>query len=122
MQKARRHSTKLLRPLVSARFQVLLHSAVRGSFHLSLTVLCAIGHHIVFRLGWWSTLLPAGFLVPCGTLVSVSRSTLSPTGLLPSLAELSISLPLKSRVHVTDPQPRGACPPVWPLSRSLAAT
>ena len=39
MQKARRHSLKLLRPLVSARFQVLLHSAVRGSFHLSLTVL-----------------------------------------------------------------------------------
>ena len=39
MQKARRHSLTLLRPLVSARFQVLLHSAVRGSFHLSLTVL-----------------------------------------------------------------------------------
>ena len=39
MQKARRHSSTLLRPLVSARFQVLLHSAVRGSFHLSLTVL-----------------------------------------------------------------------------------
>ena len=39
MQKARRHSTKLLRPLVSTRFQVLFHSPVRGSFHLSLTVL-----------------------------------------------------------------------------------
>ena len=94
----------------------------RGSFHLSLTVLCAIGHHIVFRLGWWSTLLPAGFLVPCGTLVSVRRSTFSLTGLLPSLAGLSIPLPLKSYVLSTDPQPRGACPPVWPLSRSLAAT
>ena len=94
----------------------------RGSFHLSLTVLCAIGHHIVFRLGWWSTLLPAGFHVPCGTLVSVSRLTFSLTGPLPSLAELSNSLRLKSNVHVTDPQPRGACPPVWPLSRSLAAT
>ena len=30
---------KPLRPLVGARFQVLFHSAVRGSFHLSLTVL-----------------------------------------------------------------------------------
>ena len=39
MQKARRHPSKGLRPLVGARFQVLLHSAVRGSFHLSLTVL-----------------------------------------------------------------------------------
>ena len=39
MQKARRHPTKGLRPLVGARFQVLLHSPVRGPFHLSLTVL-----------------------------------------------------------------------------------
>ena len=39
MQKARRHTTCVLRPLVSIRFQVLFHSAIRGSFHLSLTVL-----------------------------------------------------------------------------------
>ena len=39
MQKARRHSQKLLRPLVGARFQVLFHSSVRSAFHLSLTVL-----------------------------------------------------------------------------------
>ena len=39
MQKARRHPTKGLRPLVSAWFQGLFHSSVRGSFHLSLTVL-----------------------------------------------------------------------------------
>ena len=39
MQKARRHGTSPLRPLVSTRFQVLFHSPVRGSFHLSLTVL-----------------------------------------------------------------------------------
>ena len=39
MQKARRHPTKGLRPLVGVRFQVLFHSAVRGSFHLSFTVL-----------------------------------------------------------------------------------
>ena len=38
MQKARRHPYGL-RPLVSAWFQVLFHSPVRGSFHLSLTVL-----------------------------------------------------------------------------------
>ncbi len=39
MQKARRHATKALRPLVGVRFQELFHSAVRGAFHLSLTVL-----------------------------------------------------------------------------------
>ena len=39
MQKARRHSNKLLRPLVGVRFQGLFHSSFRGSFHLSLTVL-----------------------------------------------------------------------------------
>ena len=38
MQKARSHPEGLL-PLVSARFQVLFHSPVRGTFHLSLTVL-----------------------------------------------------------------------------------
>ena len=40
MQKARRHHAKAwLRPLVGVWFQVLFHSPVRGSFHLSLTVL-----------------------------------------------------------------------------------
>ena len=56
----------------------------RGSFHLSLTVLCAIGRFVVFCLGWWSTLLPTGFLVPRGTLdpglldvLSLTRVSLS---------------------------------------------
>ena len=35
----------------------------RGSFHLSLTVLCAIGSCHVFSLGGWSPQLPPGFLV-----------------------------------------------------------
>ena len=94
----------------------------RGSFHLSLTVLCAIGHHIVFRLGGWSPRLPAGFLVSCGTLVPASRVRLSSTGLSPSLAALSNALPLDVHVHVAGPQPQKACSLVWPLSRSLAAT
>jgi hypothetical protein len=41
MQKARRHSAEL-RPLVSARFQVLFHSPHRGSFHLSVTLLSSL--------------------------------------------------------------------------------
>ena len=39
MQKARRHHTKWLRPLVSERVQGLFHSSIRSTFHLSLTVL-----------------------------------------------------------------------------------
>src|SRR5690606_7492457 len=39
MQKARRHPTKGLRPLVGVWFQDLFHSLVQGSFHLSHTVL-----------------------------------------------------------------------------------
>ena len=42
----------------------------RGSFHLSLTVLCAIGHQVVFSLGRWASRLPTRFLVPRGTLDS----------------------------------------------------
>ena len=40
----------------------------RGPFHLSFTVLCAIGHRGVFRLGGWSLRLPTRFLVSRGTL------------------------------------------------------
>ena len=41
MQKARRHPkiNFRLRPLVGVRFQVLFHSLIQGTFHLSLTVL-----------------------------------------------------------------------------------
>ncbi len=53
--------------LVGIRFQVLFHSPYRSSFHLSLTVLCAIGHRGVFSLGRWSSQLPTGFLVSRGT-------------------------------------------------------
>ena len=60
----------------------------RGSFHLSLTVLCAIGHQNVFRLGGWSPRLPTGFLVSCGTLDPEGLLPISPTGFLPSLIPL----------------------------------
>ena len=60
----------------------------------------------VFSLGRWSSLLPAGFLVSCGTLVSASLFRLSFTGLLPSSVGLSRPLQLNFQVHVADPQPR----------------
>ena len=39
----------------------------RGSFHLSFTVLCAIGHYVVFSLGGWSPRFPTRFHVSRGT-------------------------------------------------------
>ena len=41
----------------------------RGAFHLSLTVLFAIGCQVVFSLGRWSSLLPTGYHVSGGTRV-----------------------------------------------------
>jgi hypothetical protein len=66
-----------------------------GSFHLSLTVLCAIGHDRIFSLGRWSSQLQTGFLVPRLTHEQPTESDpLSPTGLSPSLARLSSRLRL----------------------------
>ncbi len=78
----------------------------RGPFHLSLTVLCAIGHQVVFSLGGWSPLLPTGFLVSRGTLVPARILRLSTTGLLPPLAGLSFPIRLGFRYDCAGPQPR----------------
>ena len=80
----------------------------RGAFHLSLTVLSAIAHQVVFSLGGWSLLLPTGFLVSRGTLDPRSVLKISSTGFLPSSIPLSkgvrLSLALPYRV-------RNPCPP-----------
>ena len=54
LQKARCQGELTLLPLqlhVSRRFQDLFHSPRRGTFHRSLTVLCAIGHCVYLALG-----------------------------------------------------------------------
>ena len=70
----------------------------RGPFHLSFTVLCSIGHQVVFSLAGWSPLLPTGFLVSRGTPDAAAPPSPSPTGLSPSLAGLPSSVPLGTRV------------------------
>ena len=64
MQKARRHPINGLRPLVGIRFQGLFHSFIQGSFHLSLTVLCAIGPYQCFALEGGPPSFPQGFSCP----------------------------------------------------------
>ena len=72
----------------------------RGSFHLSLTVLFAIGHMVVFSLWRWSSFLPSGFLVSRRTPDPFRLRTILPTGLLPRFAELSNSLRLSFSVRL----------------------
>jgi hypothetical protein len=61
MQKARRHSTKLLRPLVGTRFQVLFHSPSGVLFTFPSRYLSAIGHQGVLSLGGWSPQIQSAF-------------------------------------------------------------
>ena len=68
LQKARRHPARGLRLLAGARFQALFHSPLGVLFTFPSRYLFAIGRGRVFSLGGWSPLLPAGFLVPGGTL------------------------------------------------------
>ena len=49
------------------RVSVSISLPSRGSFHLSLTVLFAIGHWLVFSLGRWASHFPTGFHVSRGT-------------------------------------------------------
>ena len=93
----------------------------RGSFHLSLTVLFAIGHWVVFRLGGWSPLIQTRFHVSRPTLDTLYDYLISSTGILPSASELSRSLRL-SKPHLMSVRNPTSKLVVWPLSRSLAAT
>ena len=66
----------------------------RGPFHLSLTVLYAIGHWVVFSLGGWSPRLPTRFPVSRGTPDPARPFLFSCTGLSPSLAGSPKAVPL----------------------------
>src|SRR6478735_12338759 len=61
MQKARRHRTSLLRPLVGTRFQVLFHSPSGVLFTFPSRYWSAIGHQGVLSLGGWSPQIQSAF-------------------------------------------------------------
>ena len=99
----------------------------RGPFHLSLTVLCAIGSRRVLSLGGWSPQLPPGFLVSRRTQArrqalraSFAYGAFTLSG-RPSQAVPLASLPGRSPRH-RPTTPRGSLPWVWALPLSLAAT
>ena len=74
------HSTKgtpsPFRALTACRSTVSgsLSLPSRGAFHLSLTVLCAIGSCRVFSLGGWSPQIPSGFHVSRRTQVRLASA------------------------------------------------
>ena len=92
----------MLRPLVDERFQGLLHSPVRGSFHLSLTVLV---HYRLLRWSFEQLMLYAyGPVTLCRT----------PFQKLPLLMDCSRYDSYNPGIAVTTP--------VWAISLSLATT
>ena len=74
--------------LVNIGFQVLFHSPPGVLFTFPSRYCFTIGHQVVFRLGWWSTLLHTKFLVFGATPDTVSSLAISITGLSPSLVYL----------------------------------
>ena len=124
MQKARRHLTYRLRPLVGAWVQVLFHSPNRGAFHRSLTVLSTIGLTGVFSLAGWSRRIRAGLLVSRVTQDTTRPHLCSCTELSSSMVQLSRCFHSTFECHVSVLLPRKciATPAVWALPRSLATT
>jgi hypothetical protein len=81
--------------LVSLRFQVLFHSPSGVLFTFPSRYCFTIGCQLVFSLRRWSSLIHTGFLVPRTTWVYLQQVlSISATGLLPSVVQLSSSLHL----------------------------
>ena len=121
MQKARGHP-KGLPPLVGVRFQVLFHSPIRSTFHLSLTVLV---HYRSLRSIQPYRMVPAVSRrispVPrysgyCSSLI------ISTYGAVTLIALLSKRFSLKSVSKCSPTTPRQHAALVWALPCSLATT
>ncbi len=121
MQKARRHSEEL-RPLVGARFQVLFHSLIQSTFHLSLTVLV---HYRSLRSiqPYQMVLADSRRISPVPRYSGYHSSTIISTyGAITHVAQLSrwFSLRLFSKCGPTTPKEHA--PTVQALPCSLATT
>src|SRR3954454_5514624 len=116
MQKARRHGSKPLRPLVSTRFQVLFHSPSGVLFTFPSRYLFTIGRRGVLSLAGWSPRIPTGFPVPGRTQVPVKEvHAFSPTGLLPSVVGRSIPFDYRAVLNLLAPPVDGSRQALQPL-------
>ena len=71
--------------LVNIGFQVLFHSPPGVLFTFPSRYCFTIGHQVVFSLTGWSPLIHTRFHVPRATLDTTSLTSLSYTGLSPSM-------------------------------------
>ena len=100
LQKARRHSPPgfpdgLLRRFVGIRFQVLFHSPPGVLFTFPSRYWFTIGRQVVFSLRGWSPQIHSEFHVLAATWDPTREARhLSSTGLLPSVAALSMTVRL----------------------------
>ena len=94
----------------------------RGSFHLSLTVLFAIGHMVVFSLWGWSPFLPSGFLVSRRTPDSASLAQNFVYGGVTRFALPFQVIRLSIRILCRSPYPKSIMDLVWAPPISLATT
>ena len=94
----------------------------RGPFHLSFTVLCSIGHWVVFSLAGWSPRLPTGFHVSRGTLDPAGGAAPSAYGALTLSGRPSQGRSASAAPPSCSPEPRRARTPVWAPPVPLAAT
>ena len=94
----------------------------RGPFHLSLTVLYAIGHQVVFSLRRWSSHIHTGFHVSCATLDTRQLKSISSTRLLLCFVQLSRSVQLLICCIMQVRTPSEQAPQVWAHSLSLTTT
>ena len=123
MQKARRHRTCLLRPLVSARFQVLFTPLFGVLFTFPSRYLFTIGLFLVFSLARWCWLFPTRRLRPRGTQDPVLGQSLTCTGFSPSLIDFPKSFHFTYFQLCQSYNPKLAVTSlVWALSLSLATT
>ena len=123
MQKARRHRTCLLRPLVSTRFQVLFTPLFGVLFTFPSQYWFTIGLSGVFSLTGWCRQIPTRRLQPRGTQDSTSLSLLTRTQLSCSMAGLPIPFRFILIIILWSYNPHTAVTAwVWASSISLATT
>ena len=122
LQKVRHHARVALCLLVSTRFQVLFHSPPGVLFTFPSRYYSTIGPRLVFRLGGWAPRLHTKFLVLGATLVLPGYDLHFVYG---TFTLFGVPFQTSSTIHIMCPlavrNPDSKLP-VWPLSRSLAAT
>ena len=110
--------------LQAAWFQGLFHSSVRGAFHLSLTVLCAIGLSVVFSLAGWSRCFGRDSSCPALLRNRPDASSLRVRGfhpLRPAVPGCPLAPP-RPPGRPYNPGTRLMTPPVWAVLLSIAST